>query len=94
MRAFYEDNEIKRSFYVKIDNITIDNKGYNVVKAATGKELLEEVIKFYNFNNSVKHNIQIWSNTKANTSAVRLDTMETIPEEYEFVYVRGVPNNK
>jgi hypothetical protein len=94
MRVFYTDDYEKRTFYVKIDNIMInkEDNGYKAIMAETGYELLDEVIKVYGFNEGKKENIQIWSHQLSNINAVRLDTMNKIPSEYEFVYVRGILN--
>jgi hypothetical protein len=94
MRAFYEDEDEKRVFYSKLDNIATESRNkWKMIKANTGKELLEKVIKEYEFNDNVKTRIQIWSNTIASGKGVQLDTMDQIPKEYEFVFVRGLPQN-
>ena len=94
MRAFYIDEDDKRNFYVKVENIEVDKdkERYKTIKAATGRELLNNVIKEYGFNGINNCKIQLWSNTVC-CKGIRLDTMEEIPKEYEFVYVRAVVNN-
>ncbi len=94
MRVFYIDEEeikqSKRRYYVKVDNIDVPEelKGFKAIEASTVKDLKEEIMKYYNFKDIF--NIQLWSN--AGFSGKRLDEMETIPLEYEFVWIRGVLN--
>lgn len=100
MRVFYTDeselineNE-KRLYYVKIDNITLNN-GDNttrIIMASSGDELLEEIIKLFGFDESRKEQIQLWTNRLGNGVGVRIDNMDKIPKEYEFIYVRGISN--
>ncbi len=92
MRVFYIDEDemkqSKRNYYVKVDNIDVPDelKGFKAMEASTTKELKMEIMKYYNFRDVI--NIQLWSN--AGLSGKRLDEMESIPLEYEFVWIRGV----
>lgn len=100
MRVFYTDDsetmdEVgKRLFYVKIDNITLNNvdNTTRTIMASSGGELLDEIIKIFGFDESRKEQIQIWTNRLGNGVGVRIDNMEKIPKEYEFIYVRGISN--
>ena len=98
MRVFYVD-ELKqipspRNYYVKIDNINVplDLKGYKLIKASNTQELLEKVKEYYGLNLKPKISIQLWSSQMY--TGLRLDTMDQIPEEYEFIWARIVVNNR
>ncbi len=93
MIPFYRDSEdIMRTFYVKVDNIQVSNDKipYASISAETGSELLDKVMKYYGFNNNHRDKIQIWTKTMYNMGGVRLDILDKIPDEYEFIYVRGI----
>jgi hypothetical protein len=98
MRVFYVDEDIPqppRHYYVKIDNIIVPDelKGFRVIKAATAAELKDRIYEVYNFNETAKKHIQLWSGPIGVTNRIRLDTLVHIPKEYEEIYVRGVANN-
>jgi hypothetical protein len=94
MRVFYIDEEelkqSKRRYYVKVDNVDVPEelKGYKAIEAASVEELKSEIMKYYMFKEHF--NIQLW--TAAGYSGKRLDQMDKIPLEYEFLWVRGVTN--
>lgn len=97
MRVFYIDEEeekSKRQYYVKIDNVSVPEelKGFKAIKAATTDELIERVKDYYEFNKNLDINIQLWSN--ANFTGKRLDILDKIPVENEFIWVRAVLNKK
>ena len=98
MRVFYIDEDEKiqanREYYVKMDNVNVPDelKGYKSIKASTPQDLLKSVMEYYGLNGRANINVQLWSNKMY--SGVRLDTMESIPKEYEFVWVRVLLNNK
>jgi hypothetical protein len=94
MRVFYIDEDelkqSKRCFYVKVDNINVPEelKGYKALEASTTEELKAEIINYYKFKKPIT--IQLWTNR--NCSGKRIDQLDTIPLEYEFVYVYAVIN--
>ena len=94
MRVFYiDEDEIKQSkrrYYVKVDNISVPEelKGFKAIEAGSTSELKAEIMKYYSFKDSM--GIQLWSNS--GYSGKRLDEMESIPLEYEFVWIHGVIN--
>jgi hypothetical protein len=98
MRVFYEeDTESQpiRQYYVKIDNIAVsdDLKGFKMIKATTAAEIKDRIYELYNFNENAKKHIQLWSAPLGVSNRIRLDTLITIPKQYEEIYVRGVANN-
>lgn len=91
MRAFYEDQEIsKHRYYIKLDNISAPDeyKGYVLIEASTPQELLENACSHYKFKQHSHVRFELWSNTKYN-KGIRLDTLDRIPEEYEFIWLRA-----
>lgn len=76
-----------RTYYVKIDNIgniPEEMKGTKAIDAETPIELLEKVKQYYKFKQTL--NIQLWSSSIY--KGIRLDTLNIIPLEYEFIWVR------
>jgi hypothetical protein len=99
MRVFYIDEEEdkskltnERNYYVKVDNVNVpdDLKGFKAIKASSIVELTKKVMEYYRFNRNKDTAVQLWSN--ANYTGKRLDTMEEIPADIEFVWVRVVLN--
>ena len=91
---------IQKDYYVKLDNICVEDitlLGYKRMTASSGPELLQKAIAFYGFNAECAMHLQLWTRSEfrsdginqLSTSTVRLDTMEVIPDEYEFVWIRG-----
>lgn len=91
---------VQRTYYVKLDNIFVEDislLGFKRMMASSGPELLKNAISFYGFDEKCATHLQLWSRAelrsdgthRLSASTVRLDTMEIIPEEYEFVWVRG-----
>jgi len=84
---------VKRNYYVKLDNICVEDitlLGFKHMMASSGPELLQNAIAFYGFGEECSAHLQLWSSPhRLSASTVRLDTMPIIPEEYEFVWVRG-----
>jgi hypothetical protein len=95
MRVFYEEEELKpskRRYYVKIDNINVPDelKGYKAIEATTVEEIINQVKEYYKFKSHPDFVVQLWSNN--NHTGIRLDTLKSIPEGIEFIWVRGVLN--
>lgn len=91
MRVFYEEeNEVKRRYYVKIDNVNVPEhlKRYIAIDALSTNELKSLIMDKYGFNRNFK--IELWSNS--NYAGIRLDNLNEIPKEIEFIWVRGVVN--
>lgn len=83
----------ERCFYIKLDNILSTNPilhQYQMIKASSGPELIRKAITHYGFNNSVISRLQLWSsNTAWLAPAQRIDTLDIIPEEHEFLWLRA-----
>jgi hypothetical protein len=97
MRVFYIDEEeekSKRQYYVKVDNVNVPErlKGFKAIRATSIQELIERVKEYYEFNKNQDVCIQLWSN--ANYTGKRLDILDKIPDENEFIWVRAVLNKK
>jgi len=97
MRVFYIDEEeekSKRQYYVKVDNVNVPErlKGFKAIKAASIQELIERVKEYYEFTKNQDVSVQLWSN--ANYTGKRLDTLDKVPDENEFIWVRAVLNKK
>lgn len=94
MRVFYIDEEdtSKRRYYVKIDNVNVPEelKGYKEIEADSIGELKESIKEVYGFNKHKNFELELWSS--ANHMGKRLDTLEEIPKEIEFVWARVVNN--
>jgi hypothetical protein len=95
MRAFYidVDNLELHNYYVKIENVNVPTelRGYQKIEAYDSIDLLNKSLIYYNFNNySPNIRFELWSNTKYN-KGIRLDTLDNIPKEYEFIWLRAVP---
>lgn len=84
---------VQRDYYVKLDNICVEDItlfGFKRMTASSGPELLQNAIAFYGFDKECSAHLQLWSSpNQLSASIVRLDTMPIIPDEYEFVWVRG-----
>jgi hypothetical protein len=85
----------QRDYYVKLDNIFMEDvsmhKHKHVQASSSGQDLLKQIIKCYEFNEECVPHLQVWSsNHRLVKTLLRLDTMEIIPPEYEFVWVRGM----
>lgn len=80
----------ERSFYVKLSNFIINNNemmGYKHVTASSGPDLLDKVCEYYRFSPFVKDRIQL--HYRMGYDAVRIDTMDHIPLECDFISVVG-----
>jgi hypothetical protein len=85
MRVFYDDTEL-RTYYVKLDNVDIPEnlKGFKSIDASTTEELVKKIKTVFKLRQNL--NISLWSNS--NYIGRRLDTLEEIPKENEFIYTR------
>ena len=92
---------VQRDYYVKLDNIYVEDitlLGFKRMIASSGPELLQTAIAFYGFDDKCSAHLQLWSRAelrseephRLSASMIRLDTMQIIPDEYEFVWIRGV----
>ena len=97
MRAFYIDDYevLEREYFVIIENINIPNsmKGTKIISANNPTDLKDKIIKIYGFNELFKKDIQLWSKPVGSTERTRLDILDTIPTNYDTVYIRGVIYN-
>ncbi len=86
MRAFYEDELSLRTYYVKLDNVNVpeDLKGFKSIEAESVKELIEKIKLVFKLRQDL--NISLWSNS--NYIGKRLDNLDEIPKENEFIYAR------
>ncbi len=86
MRVFYiEENEL-RPYYVKLDNVDVpdDLKGFKRMYATSSLDLIKEIKLLFKLKEDLK--IHLWSNS--NYTGRRLDILEEIPKENEFIYAR------
>lgn len=94
MRVFYidEEDKSKRRYYVKIDNVSVpdDLKGYKAIEADSVEELKKLVMIQYDLIKNKNVNIELWSGQ--NHMGKRLDILDEIPKEIEFIWVRVVVN--
>ena len=61
-----------------------------MIKASSGPELIRKAIAHYGLDNSVISRLQLWSsNTVWLAPAQRIDTLNIIPEEHEFLWLRA-----
>jgi len=96
MKVFYID-EVDvplRAYYVKMDNMNVpaNLKGYKLIEALSTVDLLESVKMYYGLENYPNISVQLWSAQMY--GGTRLDTMEEIPKQYEFIWVRVYIINK
>lgn len=92
MRVFYIDedentnNESMPTYYVKLENVSVPDelKGYKAFNASSTSELIDQISTHYNIKTA---SIELWSGQVR--QGQRLDTMPTIPKEYEFIWVRA-----
>ncbi len=86
MRVFYEDITTLRTYYVKLDNVDVpeDLRGFKSIDATSTEELIETIKKVFRLRQDLT--ISLWSNS--NYIGKRLDTLEEIPKENEFIYAR------
>ncbi len=88
MRVFYvEENEL-RPYYVKMDNVDVPDslKGFKRLYATSSSDLIKEIKLLFKLKKDLT--IHLWSNS--NYTGRRLDTLEEIPAENEFIYARVV----
>jgi hypothetical protein len=94
MRVFYidEEDQSKRRYYVKMDNVNVpeDLKGYKAIEAVSVEELKKLVMAQYDLNKNKNVSIELWSGQ--NYMGQRLDVLDEIPKEIEFIWVRVVVN--
>jgi hypothetical protein len=86
MRVFYIDEDVaSQRYYVKLENVTVsDNlKGYIAIDARAPSDLLEQIRDTYGIKSA---GIELWSSQ--GRQGLRLDTLEVIPKEHEFIWVR------
>lgn len=88
MRVFYIEEDEVRPYYVKLDNVDVPDslKGFKRLYATSIQDLIKEIKLLFKLKK--EHNIQLWSNS--NYTGKRLDILENIPNEYEFIYARVV----
>jgi hypothetical protein len=87
----------EREFYVRLHNICSLNqelRGFKLIKASSGEELLDKACNYFRINVRFKPQLQIWSaNSIYHRNATRIDTLQTIPREFEFVWLYAFPLN-
>ena len=83
-----------RDYYVKLDNFFVENvelQGFKRIPAVSGPDLLSKVIHYYGFDHKDALELRLWSSPhRLSTANIRLDQLEIIPEDCEFVWVRGI----
>jgi len=82
---------ITRGYYVKLDNMLIPDhkKGYRFIQATSGSDLLKKAIEIFDLPHM---NFQlVSSHVDTKLSTMRLDQLEEIPLEHEFILLRIKP---
>jgi len=80
------------SYYVKLDNIiTADEskRGYQRFEATSGPELLQQACTFFGWNHRDNVTLQLW--TVVDGRKIRVDTLDTLEESYQFVQLKAFP---
>ena len=91
-----EEDEIQeQSYHVKIENITVDERlrGTIVISARSVKDLMRKIKDVYGFKEDNMKNIQLWSSQMGVVGRERLDILDSIPNKYVDIWIRGVANN-
>ena len=93
MRVFYIDEESKRNYYVKVENVNLPEsmKGYISIAAIDVEDLIEKVKQNYGIK-SKNIGIELWSGQRH--ISMRLDVMSEIPKDIEFISGYVVNYNK
>ena len=93
MRVFYIDEESKRYYYVKVENVNLPEsmKGYISIAAIDVEDLIEKVKLNYGIK-SKDIGIELWSGQRHISK--RLDIMDEIPKDIEFISGYVVNYNK
>ncbi len=83
-----------RTYYVRIDNIKVPEnmQKEKAIRAETPADLMMRIRETYSLQVSEKVRLELWSGQHGYLNRKRLDTLDTIPEMYETVWVRGVRN--
>ena len=81
-------------YLVRIDNINIPDmlRGIKVLDAYNTADLMTQILAYYGFEENHRAHLQLWSGRLGELYRVRLDTMDYIPDTYEFILIRCVPN--
>ena len=86
-----------RDYYVKLDNFFVENiemQGFKRIRASSGPDLLRKVIHYYGFDHKEALEIRLWSSPhRLSTANIRLDQLDMIPQDCEFVWVRGATSH-
>jgi hypothetical protein len=88
MRVFYEYEDDKRRYYVKISNLAVPSE-WHAFEAASTEDLMAQIADYYKLN---KQPIQLWTNHSPNGK--QLDTYKEIPKDVEFICVKVIANNQ
>ena len=78
-----------RAYYVKLDNFHIksaDRAGYHRFEAYSPKDLLQQACYQYGCRPNAVAEFQLWSSRQP----IRLDHLEEIPVEEEFLLLRAI----
>jgi hypothetical protein len=83
---------MNRIFYVKLDNVhRSEQKRHHVVYALSGRELLEKTKRLFDWKDTTFFHLELWSSCLI--SPIRLDIVDIIPDEYEFIKARVVQSS-
>lgn len=81
---------------VKADNVRFEGNlsKPQVIHATSGSELVSKIMERYGitFLTTKSHRMEIWSRPLG-YSRIRLDTMDTIPLEYDQAWIRFIQNS-
>jgi hypothetical protein len=82
-----------RAYYVKLDNFYIksaDQAGYQRFEASSPQDLLQQACQQYGCRPNAVAEFQLWSSRQP----IRLDHLEEIPVEEEFLLLRAITHHR
>jgi hypothetical protein len=84
----------ERYFYVCLENIAHGAypmmRGFQAIPATSGPDLLRHAMNTFGIREEVAPHLQLWSSPQHwHTSSWRVDQLEDLPAEVEFVWLRG-----
>lgn len=63
-------------------------RGFRAIPAEPGRGLLTNAMKAFGIRSEVESHLEVWtSSSRWTASAQRLDTMDTVPDDVEFVFL-------
>ncbi len=83
-----EQKEQEREWYVRLENLYLNDSfmGYKriITRSDLRSDLVDSIIQYYHIPFQMRYHMKLYSNPFRSR---RLDTMENIPTEFEFVHI-------